>query len=391
MYKKRLAAIFLIVVIAVMGLAGCTEKYYNGSVAVLEVDDSEKAQLTDAANKLIKVLKTGTLDQLLGLLPSDHTEEQEGYLRSGWAQWEKILADNGQPGSSEVTDVFLYHYAGAVVAKISFQDKIYAADMLFTSKYNAVYLDFYEHAESVWKDLTLPEGVTEQTVVIGEGTQYPLEGVLTYPEGGSDLPAVLLVHGIGNNNRDEQAMNTYMFRDLAYMLAEKGIAVLRYDKRGRTYPKELSVTEPEELMVPYQTIDDAVLAAKLLKEQPMIDPEKVYIAGHDLGGVLAPRIDLEADFAGMIMLGAPAHRWNYVAYDQLVRYGFNGVENETMRFLKPMIKGEYEELEKKETYTEDELTSVYLYQYGYFWRDLLSYDYPAMAASSGKPVLVILG
>ena len=123
----------------------------------------------------------------------------------------------------------------------------------------------------------------------------------------------------------------------------------------------------------------------------MIDPEKVYIAGHDLGGVLAPRIDLEADFAGMIMLGAPAHRWNYVAYDQLVRYGFNGVENETMRFLKPMIKGEYEELEKKETYTEDELTSVYLYQYGYFWRDLLSYDYPAMAASSGKPVLVILG
>jgi hypothetical protein len=56
-----------------------------------------------------------------------------------------------------------------------------------------------------------------------------------------------------------------------------------------------------------ETIADAVLAANLVKADPRIDANKVYIAGISLGGMLAPRIhDAGGNFAGLILLaGSP--------------------------------------------------------------------------------------
>ncbi len=57
-----------------------------------------------------------------------------------------------------------------------------------------------------------------------------------------------------------------------------------------------------------EVIDDALAAAALLQSRPKIDPARVYVAGHSLGALLAPRIAAQRhDLAGIILL-APAAR-----------------------------------------------------------------------------------
>jgi dienelactone hydrolase len=130
---------------------------------------------------------------------------------------------------------------------------------------------------------------------------WALAGTLTLPKGAGPFPAVVLVHGSGPNDRDETIGPNKPFKDLAQGLASQGIAVLRYDKRTKVYPQE--VTQLENFTVKEETIDDAAAAVGALRSQPAIDPGKIFVAGHSLGGYLAPRIaQAEPNIAGMIIL-----------------------------------------------------------------------------------------
>lgn len=42
-----------------------------------------------------------------------------------------------------------------------------------------------------------------------------------------------------------------------------------------------------------EVIRDALCAAALLRAEPLIRPDRVYLLGHSMGGMLAPRIDAE--------------------------------------------------------------------------------------------------
>ena len=128
-----------------------------------------------------------------------------------------------------------------------------------------------------------------EKVIIGEGTAFPLNGKLTFPDGVSGpVPAVVMVHGSGSSNMDEQVMKLTPFRDLAEGLAKQGIASIRYDKRSFVHARKMlrqCITVKEE------TIDDALLAINMLKSDPRIDKERIFILGHSMGAMLAPRID----------------------------------------------------------------------------------------------------
>jgi dienelactone hydrolase len=137
-------------------------------------------------------------------------------------------------------------------------------------------------------------------VTVGE---LDLPGTLTTPVGAGPWPAVVLVHGSGPNDRDESIGPNKPFRDLALGLASEGIAVLTYDKRTLVHPEEL----PADLTVAEEVVDDAVAAVALLRAAPEVDPGRVFVLGHSLGGMLAPRVAGASDgVAGLVLMAAPA-------------------------------------------------------------------------------------
>jgi len=145
-----------------------------------------------------------------------------------------------------------------------------------------------------------------QNIILGEGTKYPLKGMLTLPDDlNKPVPAVVFVHGSGSSNMDEKVYKLTPFKDLAEGLARHGVASIRYDKRS--FVHALKMMRSGTITVREETIEDAVLASEMLKSHPNIDPEKVFIIGHSMGGMLAPRIDAEGgNFRGLILLaGSP--------------------------------------------------------------------------------------
>ena len=158
----------------------------------------------------------------------------------------------------------------------------------------------------------------EEKIIVGEGTQYPLKGCLTLPTDVSNaVPAVVFVHGSGSSNMDEKVGKLTPFRDLAHGLAAHGIASLRYDKRTFAHAFKLLRDKSLTVTVKEETIEDAILATELLRKDPRIDPEKVFIIGHSMGAMLAPRIDKEGgNYRGLILLAGTPRRLEEVMVEQ---------------------------------------------------------------------------
>lgn len=140
-----------------------------------------------------------------------------------------------------------------------------------------------------------------------------LPGTLAVPDGPGPHPVVVLVHGSGMQDRDASLGPNQPFRDLAYGLAQRGVASLRYDKRSRVRVDTLD----EHSTAQDVTIADAVHALGLLRDQPRIDARRRVLLGHSLGGQFAPRIAAQAPgLAGVVMLAPLARPFHHAIADQ---------------------------------------------------------------------------
>lgn len=156
----------------------------------------------------------------------------------------------------------------------------------------------------------------EETITVSAG-EFPLPGTLTIPKGKGPFPAVVLVHGSGPHDEDETIFNTKPFKDLAWGLASRGVAVVRYEKRTHKYPDSI---DPVKVTIDEETVDDAVAAVRLLLNRADIDSRRVFVAGHSLGATAAPYLATkERRMAGIIMLAAAARPIYELVEDQ-VRY-----------------------------------------------------------------------
>lgn len=112
--------------------------------------------------------------------------------------------------------------------------------------------------------------------------EVTLAGTLTLPAGAENVAGVVLIAGSGPNDRDETIMNHKPFLVIADFLTRRGIAVLRYDKRGvGGSGGDYRFCTSAELAA------DAACAMELLRRQPGVDPAKVGLVGHSEGGGVA--------------------------------------------------------------------------------------------------------
>lgn len=126
-----------------------------------------------------------------------------------------------------------------------------------------------------------------------------LAGTLTLPEGEGPFPAVVLVSGSGSQNRDEEVFGHKPFLVLADALTRSGIAVLRYDDRG----VGKSTGDPT-LATTGDLSQDAEAAVRFLREQDNIQHDRVGIAGHSEGGLIAPMVAARSKEVAFIVLMA---------------------------------------------------------------------------------------
>jgi dienelactone hydrolase len=159
-------------------------------------------------------------------------------------------------------------------------------------------------ATTATKPVVLSNGVREQPLSVPSPLGL-LPGTLTLPAGGGSFPAVLLVAGSGPHDADETVGPNKTFRDIAQGLAAAGIASLRYDKR--TYVYGAQIAADMSFTVDEEVTDDALSALKVLAKQPRIDARRLFVLGHSLGAMMAPRIgQRDPQLAGLILLAAPA-------------------------------------------------------------------------------------
>jgi hypothetical protein len=159
-----------------------------------------------------------------------------------------------------------------------------------------------------------PEAFLEEEVSFYSGN-WKLNGNLTIPKGRGKVPAVVIVHGSGPMDRDGSVVGCRPYRDIAYGLSSRGVAVLRYDKRTLTYRGSL---DPFNITIEEEVIADALAAIEFVSKDSRIDRNKVFLLGHSLGGMLAPEIASKSkDLSGIVMLSPPARNILDLALEQL--------------------------------------------------------------------------
>jgi dienelactone hydrolase len=234
-----------------------------------------------------------------------------------------------------------------------------------------------------------PSSYTESDVTVGSG-EWALPGTLTMPAGPGPFPAIVLVHGSGPNDRDETVGANRPFKDLALGLASRGIAVLRYDKRSKVYGAKMS--DIPGLTVKEEVIDDSMAAVALLRTQPKIDPARVFVLGHSLGGMLIPRIAAaDPKLAGVVVMAGAARpigvalvaQTLYLARaDGMVSPAEQAQIAETVKLAEAIDAVTREDASRGK--------AVFNVPASY-WLDLRGYDPPSAAKEVKLPMLVLQG
>jgi pimeloyl-ACP methyl ester carboxylesterase len=149
-------------------------------------------------------------------------------------------------------------------------------------------------------------------------------GTLTWPRTEGHFPAVLLITGSGQQDRDESILGHRPFLVLSDYLTRHGIAVLRVDDRG------VGGSTGDVLHATSEDFASDVLAGlAYLKTRPEIDPHRMGLLGHSEGGYIAPMVARRSpDVAFIVLLagtGLPGEQISYLQMTAVLKQaGFPG-------------------------------------------------------------------
>lgn len=215
-----------------------------------------------------------------------------------------------------------------------------------------------------------------------------LPGTLTMPAGEGPFPAVVLIHGSGPNDRDETIGALKPFRDIAEDLAERGIAVYRFDKRTLVFGKEMAADRDVTLIE--ECVADAAEAVQLLAAQEKIDRERIFVLGHSLGGTAVPAINRElknrpVQARGYILMAPGARRLDIIMREQ---YDFLAGLAPELAAERDAAAAELDRLNDPDSLQEDDVVAG---AYAAYWKWLISYDVVGLAAEITAPCLLLQG
>jgi pimeloyl-ACP methyl ester carboxylesterase len=212
-----------------------------------------------------------------------------------------------------------------------------------------------------------------------------LPAVMTVAKTNEPNPVVLLFEGFGPTDRDETIGTVKPFRDIAWGLATQGIASIRFDCRAYTQSTEVIAGYDLDNFL----LDDiAAMLAYIRMETTIFDTTRIFLAGHGLGGVVAPRAaKRDGGIAGLIFLSSPAR-----SIDKLIRETLK----RDMKSEKAIGMGEkanpgdvaeiLDLLERRQLPPNEML----LFAPARIWYELMDSDHIAIAEQLNLPTLIVL-
>lgn len=327
-------------------------------------------------------------NKMKNALPADKLEQVWQSILAQVGPYEHQLAvRSGKVGPADVVYVGCKFKKAVLDAKVVFANKKQVAGLWFVPSQTMA----GKSPKSLPKYLK-SDAFEEIQVSIGHASKA-LPGILTLPKGPGPFPAIVLVHGSGPHDRDETIGPNKPFRDLGRGLAVNGLAVLRYDKRSKVFPAQM-LAIMDKLTVKEETIDDTLAAVQLLRETEQIDPDKIYVFGHSLGGFVAPRIGKQdRRIAGLIIMAGTTRPLEDVILDQ-----FNYISRLDGE-ISPDEKANLDVLELQVARVKDPKLSVARFAAKNlplgipksYWRDLRAYQPVEMARGLSQPILVLQG
>lgn len=224
------------------------------------------------------------------------------------------------------------------------------------------------------------DALTESEVTLSGGP-CDLPATLTTPGGSGAVPGVVLVGDDGPRDRNGAVGPNRPLQDLAWGLADRGVASLRYDSRALACES----LAPEETTLD-ALVADATAAVERLRASDRVD--SVAVVGHGLGGWVAPRVAAETDVSGVAALASPGRPLT-TTRPEAARHvvTVDDAQEDTEQRWVDHVTSEAERAASGDLAADETALGAT----GAFWASVADYDPVAQTSGLSVPTLLLFG
>ncbi|MBR1091651.1 alpha/beta fold hydrolase [Bradyrhizobium manausense] len=265
----------------------------------------------------------------------------------------KIIADlqQGAPDTGSMVPELgaaVQVQAAAIAGSLKSLGKLQQMEFAGVDHGSDVYIVTFEHGATRWLLRMSPDGriaglfFKPLPVAEARGDDVAtsgLSGTLLKPDKSERPPVVLLIGGSGptDRNGNQGPTGPAELRQLAEQLADRGIASLRYDKRGAGRSAAPGLQEKDLALKSF--VDDAIAWLGWLRQRSDLGP--AIMIGHSEGGLIAMLAARRETVAGIVLLATPGRRLGDIIRDQLQGIGMDAaLQSEASTIIAALERGE---------------------------------------------------
>lgn len=359
----------------------------ENKVEEAKLDEEKKKTLEEKTKTLTELLAKRDFDKFKESISEEFKKATEGQDLDVFKMLEQELGAYKEIVKTEIetqngyylTDSTLQFEKGTVDQTIAFNGEMVADGVNYLN---------------MKKDIVPEEG--EKEITLDAGTGYPVKGMLKMPKG-EVKAGIVIVDGSGPNDMNMTLGQNKMMKHLSDQLAEKGFAVLRFNKRTYQYGKELAkIGMQNKTLIKDEFIDDAAEGLKTLAKEQGIPTDKLFILGHSQSGSYLPVINETAGNLAkgyIILSGTPTNiaELSKKQLEKVIEEGSENADEEQVKMMKQNIKTNDELLKKIETMSDEELNKPENYPFGIpgvYVKDLMKYDPIKLYNDSKLPIFI---
>lgn len=359
----------------------------ENKVEEAKLDEEKKKTLEEKTKALTELLAKRDFDKFKESISEEFKKATEGQDLDVFKMLEQELGAYKEIVKTEIetqngyylTDSTLQFEKGTVDQTIAFNGEMVADGVNYLN---------------MKKDIVPEEG--EKEITLDAGTGYPLKGMIKMPKG-EVKAGIVIVDGSGPNDMNMTLGQNKMMKHLSDQLAEKGFAVLRFNKRTYQYGKELAkIGMQNKTLIKDEFIDDAAEGLKTLAKEQGIPTDKLFILGHSQSGSYLPVINETAGNLAkgyIILSGTPTNiaELSKKQLEKVIEEGSENADEEQVKMMKQNIKTNDELLKKIETMSDEELNKPENYPFGIpgvYVKDLMKYDPIKLYNDSKLPIFI---